>query len=254
MSDLERLTADLLRDLFPACKEPAVWAAALREELQVAAIDTTPRIALFLAHAGHECGGFTTFVENLNYRAEALTKRWPHRFPRAKAERLGRIERTERGRRVVLQVANQEGIAEAAYGGRLGNGPEGSGDGWKFRGHGIFQLTGRENYEAFAKRYNLGSAEAALAFVQTPKGAVQSAVWYWMSRGLNAYADKEDLISSTLRINGGLNGLDERTALFRKAKAALSKDTVVSVPQPASREMTADELNDLELRRIRSRG
>lgn len=171
---------------------------------------TSPRrLAGFLSQIGHESAGFSRLEENLNYSAEALLSMFGrHRISEAQARRLGRTP---------YQAANPEGIANAIYGGAWGAKNLGNtqpGDGWRFRGRGLKQLTGRDNYtrcgQALAEDF-ITHPERLLM----PVNAALSAGWYWQSRGLNAAADRGDIEGMTKAINGGLNGLEQRTALWR---------------------------------------
>ena len=159
-------------------------------------IDTPLRRAHFLAQLAHESGGFTRLVENLNYSADGLRRTWPSRFDaKAAAEYARKPER----------------IANKVYGSRLGNGGEASGDGWRFRGRGYIQLTGRANYMDYSHKlfgdYRLVSNPDLAA---DPKVAIQLAAEYWKAKGLNALADKDDLNGITRKINGGLIGIEGR--------------------------------------------
>jgi predicted chitinase/peptidoglycan hydrolase-like protein with peptidoglycan-binding domain len=165
-------------------------------------IDTPVRRAAFLSQCAHESGGFAKREENLSYRAERLMKVWPKRFP-------------------TLAVARQfarmpEKLANSVYANRMGNGPPESGDGWRFRGRGFKQLTGRSNYTAFADAIGRKVDEVP-DYITTDEGACMSAGWFWSSNKLNRFADSRDIRTLTERINGGLLGLDERTALFTAA-------------------------------------
>jgi putative chitinase len=169
-------------------------------------IDTASQIAMFLAHAGHESGGFKRVVENLSYSAELLCKTWPSRFPTIA---------------FASQYARQpEKIANFVYGTRMGNLGVASGDGWLFRGRGLFQTTGRENYERLAVALKM-PVGALIPFLQTNEGAIKSAIYYWKSRGLDRLAAKGDIVGSTVAINGGRNGLADRKAHYVKALAWL---------------------------------
>lgn len=169
-------------------------------------IDTPERIAGFLAQIGHESGGFRFTSENLNYRAEALTRVWPSRFPPGVAESY---------------AMQPEKIANRAYADRMGNGDEASGDGWKYRGRGLIQLTGKDNYAAFS----LDADNEALVnpdLVAEPELAALSAGWFWKKNGLNALADNRDIVGMTRRINGGTNGLDDRQMRYSRLISVLS--------------------------------
>lgn len=178
---------------------------ALNTTMAAHAIDTVPRIAHFLAQVMHESGCLRLAAENLNYSADGLLKTFPRHFgTRAEAEDYAR---------------KPERIASRVYGGRMGNGPEASGEGWRYRGRGLIQLTGKDNYRAFAH----WCGEDVVADPDRVSGglAVDSAVFFWERNDLNALADIDDLKAVTRRINGGLNGFADRRALLEKARHAL---------------------------------
>ena len=171
-------------------------------------INTPKRIAGFLSQIGHASAGFTRLTENLNYSTEALLSLFGrHRISEEQAKRYGRRPG---------QVANQEAIADTVYGGEWGRKHLGNtepGDGWRFRGRGLKQLTGRDNY----KRCGAALAEdfvSAPDRLLLPVNAALSAGWFWASHGLNEAADRGDVLEMTKIINGGVNGLDQRQALY----------------------------------------
>ena len=171
------------------------WYEALCEILPDYDIDTVPRVAAFLAQTAHESGGYRAIKENLNYKAESLVKVWPRYFPNMD---------------IANQYAhNQEKIANRAYANRMGNGPEESGDGYKFCGRGLIQLTGKDNYSRYAQSLEISLDEAS-EHLTTFEGCVQSAAWFWEANNLNQYADSGDILTMTKRINGGTLGLADR--------------------------------------------
>lgn len=194
---VEQLTGDAAR-----------WDAPLNRALNVWKIDTPERVAMFLAQCAHESAGFRTLIENLHYSAHALLATWPNRFTPDEA---------------VAMAYNEEAIAERAYGGRMGNGPEGSGDGFRYRGRGIIQLTGRENYRKAGAAIGIDLEAKPDAALQ-PVAACQVAGWYWSSHGCNELADAGDFEGITRRINGGLNGLADRKAWLSKVRALLAAE------------------------------
>jgi putative chitinase len=175
-------------------------------------IDTPRRVAAFMANIMVETSSLSTLVESLNYSPEGLLKTWPNRFTPATAQSMGRT---------ASKPANQRAIAEAAYGGRLGNGPPGSGDGWMFRGRGLIQLTGRSNYQRFAKRVG-ADIETLPGALETPESAATSAAQFWQAAGCNQLADNDDIVAVRLAVNGGSNGLDKVQAAYKKACGALA--------------------------------
>ena len=191
-----------LAQLLPGNPYLDYWHHALEQALPDYDINTPQRVAAFVAQCAHESGNFKFLQENLNYKAESLCRVWPRYFPN-------------------IEIARQyekkpEKIANRAYGGRMGNGPEESGDGWKFCGRGLIQLTGRSNYQAFADSIET-PIEDIPAFLATFEGAVQSACWFWESNNLNQWADKGDILTLTKRINGGTLGLEDRQKHYTHA-------------------------------------
>jgi len=171
------------------------WHEALCKILPDYDINTPERVACFLGQTMVESAGYTAIIENLNYRPETLMKVWPHYFPSME---------------VAQQYAHHpEQIANRAYANRMGNGPEESGDGWKFCGRGLIQLTGKSNYEKFAESIDT-PLEDVPEFLTTFEGCVQSACWFWEANNLNALADNGDVLGLTKKINGGTLGLAER--------------------------------------------
>lgn len=169
-------------------------------------INTPLREAAFLAQIAHESGNFLRLVENLNYSAKRLTQVWPKRFPT--------LEKAQ------PYANNPEKLANFTYANRNGNGPEASGDGWKYRGRGFIQITGRANYQSCSNGLGADFVGEPDLLAQ-PEFAFRSAGWYWDSRGLNPLADNGDLKTITIRINGGTVGLAERLSLYNKIKSIL---------------------------------
>jgi len=199
------ITQEQLKQLLP--KNPYVqhWHSALDQLLPEYEIDTPQRIAAFVAQCAHESGGFTALVENLNYRWQSLRKVFPKYFPN------DQIAQDYAGR-----PNKQEAIANRIYASRMGNGDEASGDGFRFRGRGLIQLTGRHNYTWFAASLEI-SPEEATEYLTTFEGAAQSACWFWETNKLNQWADKGDILTLTKRINGGTIGLDDRIKHYEHA-------------------------------------
>jgi len=188
-------TPDKLASCLPGNPYIEHWHEALCKILPDYDISTPQRVGAFLAQTAHESGGYKALKENLNYRAETLCKVWPHYFPNMD---------------VANQYAhNQEAIANRAYANRMGNGPEESGDGFRYCGRGLIQLTGKANYSAFAQSIDT-PVEEIPEFLGTFEGAIQSACWFWETNNLNQYADSGDILTMTKKINGGTLGLAER--------------------------------------------
>ena len=157
---------------------------------------------MFLAQCGHESGGFTAFSENLNYSAKGLRTVFPKYFPDDSVANA--YER------------NPEKIANKVYANRMGNGPESSGDGWKYRGRGMIMTTGKDNYTEFSKYSGLDAVNNPDSLSSYMSVAIKSAIWFWNKNKLNSYCDKNDFIGLTKKINGGLNGLEDRQDKLKK--------------------------------------
>jgi putative chitinase len=200
-----QITKEQLSQLIPKNPYLDQWYEALSVLLPDYEINTPNRIAAFIAQCAHESANFTALHENLNYRSETLSKVWPKKFPASVAQ----------------QYAHKpEAIANRAYASRMGNGDEASGDGWRYCGRGLIQLTGKDNYTAFADSIGITPEEVS-DYVQTFEGAAQSACWFWESNNLNQYADSGDIETMTKRINGGTLGLEDRKKHYEHAKHIL---------------------------------
>lgn len=201
-----QITRDQLGQIIPGNKHLDNWLECLNTILPEYEIDSPERVAAFLAQCAHESGGFTAIKENLNYKAESLMKVFPKYFP---------------NRELAEQYAhNQEAIANRVYGNRMGNGDEHSGDGYAYCGRGLIQLTGHDNYKAFADSLS-SSMEEIIEFLQTFEGCVQSACWFWETNDLNSLADSGDIKAMTKRINGGYIGLEDRIKHYDHALEVL---------------------------------
>jgi putative chitinase len=196
-------------------KDPAKWLDAVGATCVEFKIDTPQRVAAFLAQTSHESGGYTMLSENLNYRAATLAACWPNRFAV-----LGPDKKPikENGKLVPTAVANSiagkpELIANLVYSSRMGNGPAESGEGWKFRGRGLKQLTGKDNYARCG--HDLGiDLVANPDLLLEPLYAARSAGWFWQANSLSTFADAGDIKGMTKKINGGYIGLEARQALY----------------------------------------
>ena len=195
-------TLKQLEEIIPGNAHTEAWYDALIQILPEYEINTPERIAAFLAQCVHESGGFKAIKENLNYKAASLRKVFPKYFPNDE---------------LAAQYAhNQEAIANRVYGNRMGNGDEHSGDGYTYCGRGLIQLTGHDNYKAFADSLSMTMPET-VEFLQTFEGCVQSACWFWESNSLNTLADAGDIKAMTKRINGGYIGLEDRIKHYEHA-------------------------------------
>lgn len=200
------LTLEKLQKIFPRIKNINEWFNVLDPALEKYEINSVPRIAAFLAQCGHESGDFMTLNENLNYSADSLHKVFPKYFPTEEsAEPFNR---------------HPEDIANKIYGGRMGNDEEG--DGWKFHGRGIIQITGKANYKECSQfLFQDDRLLETPEYLLTKGGAVESACWFWTMRKLNAYADSQDMVTITKRINGGNIGLADRIARYNRTQPIL---------------------------------
>jgi putative chitinase len=196
------LTKEQLKQLLP--KNPYInqWHNALSQLLPDYEINTAKRIAAFVAQCAHESGNFVFLTENLNYKAESLLKVFPKYF-----KDMATAKAYEK---------KPEKIANKIYADRMGNGNEASGDGWRYRGRGLIQLTGKTNYTWFAASLEISPEEAA-EYTQTFEGAAQSACWFWETNKINQFADSGDIVTMTKRINGGTIGLDDRIKHYEHA-------------------------------------
>ncbi len=196
------LELDQLREIIPKNPYLQYWYNALEQLLPQYQIDTPQRLAAFLAQCAHESGNFVFIKENLNYKWQSLRKVFPKYFP---TDALAQ------------QYEKQpERIANKIYANRMGNGPEESGDGYKFCGRGLIQVTGRDNYSWFAASLDI-SPEEASEYMETFEGAAQSACWFWETNNLNQWADRGDIVTLTKRINGGTIGLEDRQKHYNHA-------------------------------------
>ena len=182
------------------------------------------RVAGFFAQGGHESGDFNTLKENLNYSWPQLRKVFGRYFPTDASAKAA-----ERKPEVIANIVYNDANRKS----KMGNTQPG--DGWRFIGRGIFQLTGRTNYTNFGKSVGM-TAEEVAAYCETKKGALESACWYWKINNLNAFADKGDIRGMSVRVNGGENGMADRVLRWNNAKAALAagglqKTQVVSKPK-----------------------
>ena len=201
------LTTSKFSQMFTSNKEASAWASTLNVQLSLYHINTPQRMAAFLAQCGHESGGFSRLVENLNYSASGLCLTFKKYFPDIHTANA--------------YEHNPEKIANKVYANRMGNGNELSGDGWKYRGRGPIQITGKSNYSTFTEA--MFNDEFSSRIMSTPDlvandkdTAIKSAIWFWNANNLNALADVGDIKTMTKKINGGYIGLDERVALYNK--------------------------------------
>ena len=189
-------TEEMAIELLRGNDEAEDWYDAMCEILPLWEVDTPERVSMFIAQCGHESNNFRVLSENLNYSAKALDALFSKYFVKA-------------GRDANEYHRQPRKIANVIYANRMDNGDINSDDGWKFKGGGILQLTGRYNYTEFGKAVDK-SPEEAVEYVRTKKGALDSACWFWDTNNINKYADSRDIKGSTKRINGGYIGLEDR--------------------------------------------
>lgn len=205
---MHMITDDILAECFHEAHEAniSVFVDPLNAACEEFNINNTKRLAAFLAQIGHESGQLKYVKENLNYSAAGLCKTFPKYFNASNAEDYDR---------------NPEAIANKVYANRMGNGDEASGDGWKYRGRGLIQLTGRNNYMTCGEDLD-EDLESNPEYLETPEGAARSAAWFWSKHKLNELADVHDLRTITKKINGGTIGYTDREHLYKVALNVLN--------------------------------
>jgi putative chitinase len=234
-------TPEMVQELLNNNPESAEWHAAMCEMLPKYGVDTPIRVAHFISQCAHESNNFRSLEENLNYSKEALERVFPRYYGPGK-------------RNAADYARNPEKIANYVYmdefrsaQGRMGNTQPG--DGWRFRGRGLKQLTGRNNYTAFGKSVGM-TAEEAAEYVATKKGALESALWFWDNKNLNPVADTGDVVRMTKIINGGDIGLDDRRRRYDHAMRVFGG----SVSATKAAESVATTSPQFETVRVGSRG
>jgi putative chitinase len=205
-----QFTEEMVIELLRGNEEAEDWYDAMCEILPLWEVDSAERVAMFIAQCGHESNNFKVLSENLNYSAKALDSIFPKYFERA-------------GRDADEYHRQPRKIANVIYANRMDNGDTDSGDGWRFRGGGILQLTGRYNYTEFGEEVDM-SPEEAVDYVRTKKGALDSACWFWDENNLNKHCDNMDIVKMTKRINGGTIGLEDRKKHWAHALDVLGGD------------------------------
>ena len=206
------ITESFLRQIFPQCLDPAGWAQALNPALERFDINSRARQCSFLAQTGYESAQYNRLSEGLFYKtAVRLMAVWPKRFPTEDSAQP--------------YVANAEKLANFVYANRLGNGDSDSGDGYRFRGRGIIQITGRSNYADAGTALGVNLLDDPDLLLSKDIAAM-AAAWFWSSRGLNALADDmtddndlEDFTEITKRINGGTVGIKDRLLALNQIDA-----------------------------------
>jgi len=210
---------DRLCDLYPKALEGHLAAITEHGEAILArhSVTEAPRLHHLLAQIGHESAGLTVLEENLHYSAARLVAVWPARFRDAEAG--------------APYAGNPQALANRVYGGRMGNGGEATGDGWRFRGRGYIQITGRTAYRAIGRRAGF-DLESSPDLAASQEYALSVACGFWSWRGLNGFCDRDDLVALTRRINGGSHGLADRRAWLDKVRRVLGQGDAV-IPETA---------------------
>jgi putative chitinase len=219
---MDFFTRDHLAAMIPGNPKVDAWYAALIEILPKYGINTPRRVAHFVSQCAHESNNFRSLEENLNYSADALTRVFPRYFGAGKRNAADYARQPEK-------IANYVYMDQFRTA-KMGNVNEG--DGWRFRGRGLKQLTGRDNYTRFGKSVGM-TAEQAAEYVATEKGAIESACWFWDTNKLNTIADTDDVVLMTKRINGGNIGLEDRQQRYNRALPLLEGRTPVPAAAPA---------------------
>jgi putative chitinase len=240
---MDFFTRDHLAALIPGNPKVDAWYEALIEILPKYGINTPRRVAHFISQCAHESNNFRSLEENLNYSADALTRVFPRYFGAGKRD-------------AAAYARNPEKIANYVYmdqfrTAKMGNVNEG--DGWRFRGRGLKQLTGRDNYTRFGKFVGM-TAEQAAEYVATEKGAIESACWFWDTNKLNTIADTDDVVLMTRRINGGNIGLEDRQQRYNRALPLLEGKTPTPAAAPAAAAAPAGGIDMTAVLRVGSRG
>ena len=204
-----KLTEQKFNKLYPKAL-PGIYQEII-QNVQKAGIQTDNQLAMFIAQCAHESAGFQKFQENLNYSSDGLRKTFPKYFPGTTSQKYGYIK-NKAG--VIVQKADQVGIANIVYANRMGNGPASTGDGWKYRGRGVVQLTGKDNYTRFQKWLNdpeiLSNPDKILS---SAKLIVLTGVFFW---DVNKLQGISNFVLLTKRVNGGTIGLEDRTREYKE--------------------------------------
>lgn len=230
------LTVEQFKKLYPGNKDPEGWVNAMNEVFPQYGITNAKRIAAFIAQCGHESIGWTAFSENLNYSAKSLNAVFPKYFKNA-------------GRNADEYARQPEKIANIVYANRMDNGDSASGDGWRYRGRGPIQLTGKVNYKSFGKAMGVDVVSNPDLVSTDKKIALMSAIWFWNSRNLNDLADNGDIKTMTKKINGGYIGLEDRIKHYNEAIKCLGEDAVVEYE-----EVEVEEIEEITIEGILRRG
>lgn len=229
-----KLSKGHVRAMLTGNKEWAKWLEPLNLMLPKYEINTVDRISMFMAQCMHESGNFRIVKENLNYSEEGLNSVFSKYFKKA-------------GRNAADYARDPERIANIVYANRMGNGDTDSGDGFRFRGRGIIQLTGCNNYTAFAESVGM-SVDEVVDYLETTEGSLESACWFWDTNKLNSYADANDIEGCTKRINGGYNGLADRNHHWLDCKHRILTADRTELPRPVLLKlgMNGDDVKEMQ--------
>lgn len=208
------ITNEQFKKLYPNCKCVGAVVNGLNSVLPKYEINTPSRIAGFISQCGHESGGWQVFSENLNYSAKGLNTTFAKYFKNA-------------GRNALEYAKNPEKIANVVYANRMGNGNVASGDGWRYRGRGPIQLTGKANYTSFANEMCADAIKNPDIVCNDKNIAIMSAVWFWNENHLNRFTDISDIKGLTKAINGGYTGLNDRIFHYNNALSLLGNTDLI---------------------------
>lgn len=200
-------------------KNPESWVSHVESALARYGISSEKQIAAWIAQTAHESGGYTLLQENLNYSADGLCAIWPNRFAILENKKPVKKDGKNQPNKFALALHRKpESIANVVYAARMGNGPIESGDGWKFRGRGLKQLTGKTNYTKCGEGIGIDLLSKPDLLLQ-PQYAALSAVWFWVENKCGPLADADDFVGLTKRINGGTIGIEDRTRRYQAVLA-----------------------------------
>ena len=224
-----------LAAMIPGNKNVAEWYIALMEVMPNYGITTERRIAHFISQCAHESNNFRSLSENLNYSEKALNAVFGRYFGAPPKRNAAEYARNPQ---LIANYVYQDEFRKY----KMGN--VNPGDGWLFRGRGLKQLTGRENYTRFGESIDI-TAEEAADYVSTPKGAVESACWFWDTNKLNNIADTDDVKRMTKKINGGSIGLADRQSRYTKAMEILGNPVSIAAADDTDDEVDLSEIGVL---------
>ena len=206
------------------------WLPHVQNALARFGIDTPRQVAAWIAQTAHESGGFVMLTENLNYSADTMAVVWPARFavqePDPKRPGKTKAKKDAKGKNIPNKFAlalhrKPEMLANVVYANRMANGPTESGDGWRYRGRGLKQLTGKDNYTRCGQGLGIDLV-ASPDLLLEPEGAALSAAWFWTTNKCGPIADADDFVGLTKKINGGTIGLEDRQRRYKAVLATMA--------------------------------